>query len=119
MKTLVLADGQEYEIPPLTFGQLRALDAEIKKLDSKESRSGVAFIDSVLAIVGPAIRRKHPDAKLDDLLDMTNAYDALWAALGIDRPARNVVSIDKGGKPGEVSGQGADAGSPGRASTAA
>ena len=118
-KIIVLADDKEYTVPPLTFRQLRDLDTEIKALDTKESRSGVAFIENVVKIVGPALHRNHPEAEPEDLLDMSNAYDALWAALGIDRPARtsNVVSIDKA-KPGEASGQGADAGSPGRASTA-
>ncbi len=83
--------GQDWLVPPLTLGQLRRLDADIRALGSGDTGK---VLPAVCNIVAAALSRNYPDMtalKVEDLIDLGNRDRVVAAVLG-----------NSGLKPGEA-----------------
>ncbi len=106
MATMQLA-GREFELRPLTLGQLRLLFDALGDLSGK---SGGALVESAAKIIHAGLARSHPELTLEAVLDMETsldeANDAVAAILrmaglapaGEARP----VAIAETGSPGST-----------------
>lgn len=77
----------EYEIPPLTLGQLRNGASEKIREHDALAADGKVFEAAVVRgeIIGIALRRNYPemtDERLLDILDLRNASEAWLVVLG-------------------------------------
>ena len=76
--------GQDFVIPPMTFGQLRRLGPQFAVL-----QSGADFntesMDAILDVIHAAMLPNYPEttkAVVEDLLDPTNIGAAIGAVMG-------------------------------------
>ncbi len=98
--------GQEWLVPPLTLGQLRRLDSDIKALTSGDADK---VLSAVCSIVAAALSRNYPDMtvqKVEDLIDLGNRDAVVAAVLG-----------NSGLKPGEAVAVAGQIGAPSMASS--
>lgn len=86
-KIVVLA-GQEFEVPPLTFGQLRRLSKEIEILTTAKitASASIEQQEALLKVIHAALSRNYPDLTLedmDDLIDMGNVLPTIEAVMSV------------------------------------
>lgn len=76
--------GQEWQVPPLTLGQLRRLMPKVRQMTDIGAAMGEEQIDTLCEIVAAALQRNYPEqteASVADLLDLGNASVVLNAVL--------------------------------------
>jgi hypothetical protein len=74
--------GQEWQVPPLTLGQLRRLWPKITDLTSQDT---LLIMDAVCEIVAAALSRNYPDMTIErvaDLIDLENRERVVNAVMG-------------------------------------
>jgi len=74
--------GQEWQVPPLTLGQLRRLQPLIAQLTSGET---LQVMEAVCELVAAALSRNYPDMTPDkaaDLIDLGNRASVIDAVMG-------------------------------------
>jgi hypothetical protein len=101
--------GQDYVVPPLALGQLRALMPRVQQLAGLDAtQMGDAQLETLIEIVTAALQRNYPElttAKVGEILDLGNALPVLNAILGgIRLPAAEPKPIDDHAAVGELSG---------------
>lgn len=98
METLPLCEGvavrmggRDYVVPPLTLGQLRRHEEDLKKVRDITPFSPVAEVEPAIRVIHAAMTRNYPDLTreaLEDLLDMGNVgrvFLAVCAMSGLER----------------------------------
>jgi hypothetical protein len=73
--------GSDYEVPPLTLGQLKRLQPIIARLGSQDQNE---IFDAISEIVQVALSRNYPSIskeQVEDLLDLANCADTVAAVL--------------------------------------
>jgi hypothetical protein len=84
--TEIEADGQTWTVPPLSLRQMREFLPKIQQLSASAAGSlGPEELDILTELVAAAMRRNYPEMtaeKVEDMLDLTSAIDALNAAMG-------------------------------------
>lgn len=106
-KNVVLA-GQEFEVPPLTFGQLRRLAKEIEILGSARLSASASpeQQDALMKVIHAALSRNYPDLTvedMDDLIDMGNVLSVVEAVMSVSGFMR-VADTAQGGAAGPLTG---------------
>ena len=74
--------GADYEVPPLTLGQLKRLRPKLKDLESGDAD---LVSDALCEIVATALQRNYPSTTVEqvaDLLDLGNREAVMSAVLG-------------------------------------
>jgi hypothetical protein len=77
---MILGDGKEYTIPPLTLGALEDLQDRIDKVAGLDKESIAAMID----VTHASLRRNYPEltrAEVRELVDVANMQDVFEAAM--------------------------------------
>lgn len=80
----VAMGGQDWQVPPLTLGQLRRLMPKVRELTEIGAAMGETQIAVLIEIVTAALQRNYPDLtadKVENLLDLGNAGAVLNAVL--------------------------------------
>jgi len=80
----VMMGGQEWNVPPLTLGQLRRLMPKVRQLSDVSAQMGETQIGVLVEIVAAALQRNYPDMTtetVENLLDLGNAGPVLNAVL--------------------------------------
>ena len=76
--------GRDWQVPPLTLGQLRRLMPKVRQLTDIGASMGEVQIAVLVEIVATALQRNYPDATaemVENLLDLGNASAVLNAVL--------------------------------------
>ncbi len=74
--------GQDWQVPPLTLGQLRRLQPLIAQLTSGDT---LQVMEAVCDLVSAALSRNYPDMTSDkaaDLIDLGNRASVIDAVMG-------------------------------------
>jgi len=78
--------GKDYNIPPLSFRQLRVLRKEMSMLDGIIGMPDDKQMGAVVTIVHAALSRNYPDITNDqvfDMIDLGNLKPTIHAIMGI------------------------------------
>jgi hypothetical protein len=81
---IVKMGGRDWEVPPLTMGQLRKLMPKVRELSGISAGMGEEQIAILCEIVAAALSRNYPDMdaeRVENLLDLGNAGSVLSAVL--------------------------------------
>jgi hypothetical protein len=76
--------GRDWEVPPLTLGQLRRLMPKVRELTTVGASMGEDQIGILAEIVAAALARNYAEMTpelVEDLLDLGNAKEVLQAVL--------------------------------------
>ena len=76
--------GRDWQVPPLTLGQLRRLMPKVRQLTEIGASMGESQITVLVEIVAAAMQRNYPEATVEmveNLLDLGNASAVLNAVL--------------------------------------
>src|SRR6516225_3481417 len=76
--------GRDWQVPPLTLGQLRRLMPKVRQLTEIGASMGETQITVLVEIVAAAMQRNYPEATVEmveNLLDLGNASAVLNAVL--------------------------------------
>lgn len=105
--TLVSMGGENFTIPALTLGAIRALQPEVEALSDPLTPQNVRF-ESMSTVIHTAMLRNYPDLTLErlteELLDMSNIGQVTQAVMGVSG------FVDKA--PGEAPGVSLPIGTP-------
>lgn len=77
--------GKEYEVPALSFGQLRRLMPKIESLSSLGATVTAEQMDAIGELVFEALKRNYPDITreaVEDMIDLRNAGAVIAAVMG-------------------------------------
>lgn len=77
--------GKEYEVPALSFGQLRRLMPKIASLSAIGADIQPEQMDAITEIVHAALSRNYPDITreaVEDMIDLRNAGAVISAVMG-------------------------------------
>jgi hypothetical protein len=80
----VAMGGQDWQVPPLTLGQLRRLMPKVRELTEIGTSMGEGQIAVLVEIVAAALQRNYPNLtadKVENMLDLGNAAAVLNAVL--------------------------------------
>ena len=81
----VMLRGQEFEIPPLTFGQIKRLTDKINSLSQISGNLTPDQASAILDVVHAAMSTNYPDMtleKMEELLDLANLPTVVLAVMG-------------------------------------
>jgi hypothetical protein len=76
--------GKEFEVPPLTLGQLRRLMPKVRLLTEIDTSMGEEQIGILIELVTAALNRNYPDItaeQVENLLDLGNAQEVMSSIL--------------------------------------
>lgn len=82
----VVIGEEQYKIPPLAFGDIRELMADVESLRSMSEHPTPDQMKVVTTLVWKALARNYPSMSLkdvDDMLDFGNFYEVLGAVLSV------------------------------------
>jgi hypothetical protein len=78
----ILMAGQEYEVPPLSFNQIKRYWNEIQEYEKK---TGIENMELTVKVAHAALTRNYPELTLEqvgDLVDLNNMSLVMEAVLG-------------------------------------
>jgi hypothetical protein len=81
---MITMGGKDWEVPPLTLGQLRRLMPKVRRMTNVDATMGEDQLTTVLEIVSAAMQRNYPEITVEmveELLDLGNTSNVLSAVL--------------------------------------
>lgn len=82
VKKLILRDGKEYSIEPLTLNELIKVWPTIQKLEKSQDNLDATLLEDMKEIVYVALKRKVEKDKVGDLVDLIDLKDIIGAIVG-------------------------------------
>jgi hypothetical protein len=88
--------GDDYEIPPLSLGDLERLQDKIAAV--KEGSMDVGTVSTILDATHAALRRNYPDVtreQVADMVDVSNMADVFRAVMDVSGLIRKEIEAGK------------------------
>jgi len=82
---LVLRDGKEYEVLPLTINSLVEVWPIIMKLEESKDNISKELLMEMIKIVSIALKGQVDEAKIGDLVDLVDLKTIIGAIVGLEK----------------------------------